>query len=109
MNAAVLSALGSKGVLINVGRGTTVDEVALAEALASGTIAAAGLDVFENEPHVPQALIDQPNAVLLPHVGSASIATREAMADLVADNILAWFDTGRALTPVPETPFTRKK
>ncbi|WP_377292268.1 2-hydroxyacid dehydrogenase [Rhizobium sp. SG2393] len=108
VNAEVLKALGPTGVLINVGRGTTVDEPALIEALRSGTIAAAGLDVFEDEPHVPQSLIDLPNAVLLPHVGSASVATREAMADLVADNILNWFDKGTALTPVPETPFTRK-
>lgn len=104
INADVLKALGPNGVLINVGRGTTVDEAALIAALKDGTIAAAGLDVFENEPQVAQGLIDLPNVSLLPHVASASVPTRNAMADLVADNLIAWFKTGRALTPVPETP-----
>ncbi|MDW5314713.1 2-hydroxyacid dehydrogenase [Rhizobium sp. PL01] len=108
VNAEVLQALGPQGVLINVGRGTTVDEAALADALQRGVIAAAGLDVFENEPHVPEALLALPNASLLPHVGSASQATRNAMADLVVDNLVAWFETGAALTPVAETPFKRK-
>lgn len=104
INAEVLAALGSKGVLINVGRGSTVDEAALIAALENGTIAAAGLDVFASEPHVPQALIDLPNVSLLPHVASASVPTRDAMADLVVDNLISWFDQGRPLTPVPETP-----
>ncbi|WP_411033498.1 2-hydroxyacid dehydrogenase [Shinella sp. BYT-45] len=108
IDAAVLRALGANGVLINVGRGWTVDEEALAAALRDGVIAAAGLDVFYDEPNVPQALIDLPNVSLLPHVASASVATRDAMADLVADNLFAWFGQGAALTPVPETPFTRK-
>ena len=108
IDAAILRALGANGVLINVGRGWTVDEDALAAALGDGTIAAAGLDVFYDEPNVPEALLDLPNATLLPHVASASVATRDAMADLVADNLLAWFGRGAALTPVPETPFTRK-
>lgn len=108
IDAEILSALGPNGVLINVGRGWTVDEEALAAALRERVIAAAGLDVFQDEPNVPQALLDLPNACLLPHVGSASVATRDAMADLVADNLLAWFAHGAALTPVPETPFTRK-
>ncbi len=108
VNAEVLEALGPQGVLINVGRGTTVDEAALIAALQSGVIAAAGLDVFESEPHVPEALLALPNVSLLPHVGSASQATRNAMADLVVDNLVAWFETGAALTPVPETPFKRK-
>jgi lactate dehydrogenase-like 2-hydroxyacid dehydrogenase len=107
IDAPVLSALGPNGVLINVGRGWTVDEDALARALAAGTIAAAGLDVFQDEPHVPDALLAAPNTCLLPHVASASVATRDAMADLVADNLLAWFRTGSPLTPVPETPVTR--
>ncbi|WP_099865474.1 2-hydroxyacid dehydrogenase [Pararhizobium haloflavum] len=102
VDAEVLRALGPQGVLINIGRGTVVDEAALIDALADGTIAAAGLDVFANEPHVPQALIDLPNASLLPHVASASVATRDAMADLAADNLIAWLRKGRALTPVPE-------
>lgn len=104
----ILRALGPNGVLINVGRGWTVDEAALAAALRDGVIAAAGLDVFYDEPNVPQALLDLPNVSLLPHVASASVATRDAMADLVADNLHAWFGRGAALTPVPETPFTRK-
>jgi lactate dehydrogenase-like 2-hydroxyacid dehydrogenase len=106
INGEVLAALGSHGVLINVGRGSTVDEAALIAALQSGTIAAAGLDVFANEPHVPQSLIDQPNVSLLPHVASASVPTREAMADLVADNLFSWFDEQHPLTPVPETPIS---
>lgn len=107
LNAEVLSALGPNGVLINVGRGSTVDEPALIAALQAGTIAAAGLDVFADEPRVPQALIDLPNVSLLPHVASASVPTRDAMADLVVDNIVSWFETGRPLTPVPETPYPR--
>ncbi|AIJ72460.1 MULTISPECIES: 2-hydroxyacid dehydrogenase [Brucella] len=103
VNTEVLQALGPEGVLINIGRGSVVDEEALAQALKDGTIAAAGLDVFANEPHVPQALLDAPNTVLLPHIGSASVKTRRAMADLVVDNLIAWFDTGTAITPVPET------
>ncbi|MRN79965.1 NAD(P)-dependent oxidoreductase, partial [Brucella sp. 10RB9210] len=70
VNTEVLQALGPEGVLINIGRGSVVDEEALAQALKDGTIAAAGLDVFANEPHVPQALLDAPNTVLLPHIGS---------------------------------------
>lgn len=108
VNAQVLSALGSNGVLINVGRGSTVDEAALVAALQTGVIAGAGLDVFDNEPHVPDALLALPNVSLLPHVASASVVTRNAMADLVVDNLKAWFSTGTALTPVPETPLTRR-
>ncbi|MEJ5081680.1 2-hydroxyacid dehydrogenase [Ochrobactrum sp. MYb379] len=108
VNAEVLRALGSEGVLINIGRGSVVDEAALAEALKNGTIAAAGLDVFANEPNVPQALLDAPNTVLLPHIGSASEKTREGMADLVIDNLISWFDKGEALTPVSETANLKK-
>lgn len=107
VNAEVLSALGNNGVLINVGRGSTVDEKALIAALQNGVISGAGLDVFDDEPHVPEALLALPNVSLLPHVASASVVTRNAMADLVVDNLKAWFSTGKALTPVPETPFTR--
>ena len=103
VNAKVLSALGPDGVFVNIGRGSTVDEAALAAALSDGTIAAAGLDVFADEPNVPQALLDAPNTVLLPHVGSASEYTRRAMADLVVDNLIAWFGKGKPLTPVAET------
>ncbi len=103
VNADILAALGPDGVFVNIGRGSTVDEEALARALADGTIAAAGLDVFADEPRVPQALLDLPNATLLPHVGSASVHTRRAMADLCVDNLGTWFSEGRALTAVPET------
>lgn len=108
INADILAALGPNGVLISVGRGSTVDEGALVDALQRGVIAAAGLDVFEDEPHVPEALLTLPNVSVLPHVGSASQATRDAMSDLVIDNLVAWFERGKALTPVPETPFTRR-
>lgn len=103
VDADVLKALGPEGVFVNIGRGSTVDEPALAKALADGTILAAGLDVFADEPNVPQALLSLPNASLLPHVGSASLHTRRAMADLVIDNLIAWFSRSRPITPVPET------
>jgi len=102
VNAEVLKALGPDGILVNVGRGTVVDEAALVEALRNKVILSAGLDVFENEPKVPQALIDMPHVVLLPHVGSASVYTRKAMAQLVVDNLVAWFGGRGALTAVPE-------
>ena len=100
VDAGVLKALGPDGVLVNIGRGTVVDEAALVDALKTRTIRAAGLDVFEDEPNVPRELIDLDNAVLLPHVGSASKPTRRAMGRLVVDNLTAWFTDGRALTPV---------
>ncbi|MCV0393974.1 MAG: 2-hydroxyacid dehydrogenase [Rhizobiaceae bacterium] len=103
VNAAVLEALGPDGVFISIGRGSTVDEDALVEALKSGTIRAAGLDVFASEPGFDQRFLDLPNACLLPHVGSASVHTRQAMADLVVDNLESWFAGKGALTPVPET------
>jgi lactate dehydrogenase-like 2-hydroxyacid dehydrogenase len=103
IDAEILRALGSDGILINVGRGSVVDQTALVHALRTGTILGAGLDVYEDEPHVPQELIELENAVLLPHVGSASAPTRRAMGRLTVDNLVAWFETGRALTPVPTT------
>jgi lactate dehydrogenase-like 2-hydroxyacid dehydrogenase len=105
IDAQVLAALGPDGVLINVSRGTVVDETALIAALQTGTILAAGLDVFEHEPHVPAALLACDNAVLLPHIGSASQITRAAMGQLMVDNLAAWFGEGRALSPVPETRY----
>ena len=102
VDAGILDALGSDGVLISIGRGSTIDEQALIAALSERRIAAAGLDVFADEPKVPQALMDLPNACLLPHVASASVSTRNAMADLVVDNLAAWLDGRPALTPVPE-------
>ncbi|MQT13354.1 2-hydroxyacid dehydrogenase [Segnochrobactrum spirostomi] len=107
IDAHILKALGPDGVLINIGRGSTVDEAALIAALEARTILAAGLDVFENEPHVPEALIANDDVVLLPHVGSASQHTRDAMGRLVVNNLVSWFSEGRPLTPVPETPFPR--
>ncbi|MGN7294047.1 2-hydroxyacid dehydrogenase [Rhizobium sp. SAFR-030] len=104
INADVLKALGPNGVFINVGRGASVDEPALIEALKTGTIAAAGLDVFYDEPRVPEAMFDLPTLCMLPHVASASVPTRNDMADLVVDNLIGWFRDGSVLTPVPETP-----
>ena len=108
VDTATLKALGANGILINMGRGTIVDEPALIAALADRTILAAGLDVFANEPDVPAELIALPNAVLLPHVGSASVFTRNAMGQLVVDNLKSWFDDGKPLTPVAETPWPRE-
>jgi len=104
VDAAVLAALGPNGVLINVARGSVVDEQALVAALGSGTILAAGLDVYDKEPHVPAALLAMPNVVLLPHIGSGSEQTRAAMGQLLVDNLAAWFTTGQAITPVPDGP-----
>lgn len=104
----VLSALGPNGILINVGRGAAVDDAALIEALRERTILAAGLDVFVDEPKVPEGYLSLDNVVLLPHVGSASVHTRNAMGQLVVDNLVSWFDTGAPLTPVPETPWPRR-
>ena len=96
---------GRTGCSINIARGSLVDEKALIEALRTGKILAAGLDVYENEPNVPAELIALANAVLLPHVGSASVKTRRAMAECVVANIFAWADGKPPLTPVPETPW----
>jgi len=108
VDADLLKALGPEGILINVGRGSAVDEPALIEALTDGTILAAGLDVFAREPHVPEALIALPNVVLTPHIASGSVHTRDAMGKLVVDNLTSWFETGKPVTPVPETPWLRK-
>jgi lactate dehydrogenase-like 2-hydroxyacid dehydrogenase len=105
INREVLEALGPDGILINVGRGSVVDEKALIKALKKGTILTAGLDVFEDEPRVPQELIDMPHVVLFPHVGSASVHTRQLMGQLVVDNLTSWFKGKGPLTPVAETPW----
>jgi len=96
VNKAVIEALGPAGILVNVARGAVVDEDALVEALTSGKLGGAGLDVFANEPQVPQVLFGMDNVVLQPHVGSATYETRRAMSQLVLDNLDAKF-AGRPL------------
>jgi lactate dehydrogenase-like 2-hydroxyacid dehydrogenase len=96
VNAEVLAALGPEGTLVNVARGSIVDEVALVAALRNGTLGAAALDVFADEPKVPEALLAMENVVLQPHVGSATRETRTAMGQLVIDNLVAHF-AGKAL------------
>lgn len=108
INRPVLEALGPDGYLINLSRGTVVDEKVLIDMLAGNAIAGAGLDVFEAEPHVPAALMALDNAVLLPHVGSASHHTRDLMGNLVVDNVLAIAAGKAPLTPVAETPWPKK-
>jgi len=100
IDAKVLKALGPDGYLVNVARGSVVDEAALIEALQSGAIAGAGLDVFANEPNVPDALRAMPNVVLTPHIGSGTRQTREAMGQLTFDNLAAHFAGKPLLTPV---------
>jgi hydroxypyruvate reductase len=102
VNAEVLAALGKKGTLINIARGSIVDESALAAALTAGVIKGAGLDVFADEPNIPSALLAMENAVLLPHVGSATRETRQAMGDLCKANLDAWFTEKKVLTLIPE-------
>ena len=104
INADVMKALGPRGVIINVARGSVVDQPALIAALKSGTILAAGLDVYVSEPAVPDELRAMQNVVLLPHIGSASVVTRNAMDQLVVDNLKAWFAGKPPLTPIAETP-----
>lgn len=102
VNAEVLRALGSKGILVNVARGSVVDEAALIEALERGVIGGAALDVFEDEPRVPERLMALPHVVLAPHIGSATTQTRQAMADLTFGNLREHFAGRPVLTPVPE-------
>lgn len=102
IDARVLAALGKKGILVNVARGSVVDEAALIDALEQGVIGGAGLDVFEDEPHVPERLRALPHVVLAPHIGSATTATRQAMADLAFANLEAHLAGRPVLTPVPE-------
>jgi lactate dehydrogenase-like 2-hydroxyacid dehydrogenase len=108
INADVLKALGPEGILINMARGSVVDEPALIEALKKKTIMAAGLDVYVNEPAVPAELIAMDDVVLFPHLGSASVYTRTQMDQLVVDNLVAWAAGQAPLTPVPETPWPLK-
>ncbi|CAN1215566.1 Glyoxylate/hydroxypyruvate/pyruvate reductase 2KGR [Linum perenne] len=100
INRDVMNALGPNGVLINIGRGPHVDEQELVSALVEGRLGGAGLDVFQDEPNVPEELFKLENVVLLPHVGSATVETRKAMADLVVGNLEAHFLNKPLLTPV---------
>jgi lactate dehydrogenase-like 2-hydroxyacid dehydrogenase len=100
VSAEVLDALGPKGVFVNVARGWLVDEKALVEALATRRLGAAGLDVFENEPQVPDALLALDNVVLTPHIASNTEETMQAMGECVLDNVRSWFAGKGALTPV---------
>jgi hydroxypyruvate reductase len=102
VNADVLAALGKKGILINIARGSIVDEPALVAALQAGTIKGAGLDVFADEPNIPEPLFAMDNVVLLPHVGSATRETRQAMGDLCKANLDAWFANKPLPTLIPE-------
>ena len=102
VDAGVLAALGKKGTLVNIARGSIVDEPALVKALSDGVIKSAGLDVFADEPNVPAPLLAMDNVVLLPHVGSATHETRKAMGDLCKANLDAWFAGRPLLTLIPE-------
>jgi lactate dehydrogenase-like 2-hydroxyacid dehydrogenase len=101
VNAEVLDALGPRGFLINVARGSVIDEAALVRALVEKRIAGAGLDVFEHEPQVPAELMALDHVVLLPHIASATQETRQAMADRVVDNLDAWFRVGQLISAAP--------
>lgn len=107
INADILAALGPCGILINVARGSVVDQNALIEALQSGVIHGAGLDVFADEPNVPLPLLALPNVVLVPHVGSGTRHTREVMGNLVVENLRSWFAGKGPVTPVQETPWPK--
>ncbi len=102
VDSGVLAALGKKGTLINIARGSIVDEPALVTALKAGSIKGAGLDVFADEPHIPAELLAMDNVVLLPHVGSATRETRQAMGDLCKANLDAYFGGKGVLTLIPE-------
>ncbi|MEI2418387.1 2-hydroxyacid dehydrogenase [Orrella sp. JC864] len=102
VDAGVLQALGPQGRLVNVARGSVVDEAALVQALQQGTIAGAGLDVFEHEPQVPAALMEMEQVVLLPHIASGTHETRQAMAELFLRNLHGWFERRELATPVPQ-------
>ncbi len=102
VNADVLKAVGPKGTVINVARGSVIDESAMVAALQNGDLGWAGLDVFEDEPNVPESLFELNNVVLLPHVGSGTLETRAAMGSLTVDNILQHLEHKTTKTPVPE-------
>jgi len=104
IGAAELALMKPSATLVNIARGGIVDDAALAKALATGQIAAAGLDVFEGEPQVHPDLLTLPNVVLTPHIASATVKTRRAMAQLAADNLIAYLTRGQALTPLNTLP-----
>ena len=104
IGAQELARMKPTATLVNIARGGIVDEAALAAALREGRLAAAGLDVFEGEPAVHPDLLTLPNVVLTPHIASATVATRRAMANLAADNLIAFFDGRGPLTPVNQLP-----
>ncbi|MFW2367605.1 MAG: 2-hydroxyacid dehydrogenase [Desulforhopalus sp.] len=99
VSASILDELGPQGILINIARGSVVDELALVERLVSGTIAGAGLDVFADEPHIPEQLRTLDNVVLQPHLGSATDRTRRKMGNLTLDNVAAYFEGRPLITP----------
>ncbi|HOY37479.1 MAG TPA: 2-hydroxyacid dehydrogenase [Piscinibacter sp.] len=101
INAEVLDALGPRGFIVNVARGSVIDEAALVRALVDKRIAGAGLDVFENEPQVPTELFTLDNVVLLPHIASGTQETRQAMADRTFDNLQGFLRDGRMVSPAP--------
>ncbi|MBX9709756.1 MAG: 2-hydroxyacid dehydrogenase [Xanthobacteraceae bacterium] len=107
IDAGIFAALGPRGILINVARGSVVDQNALIDALRDGIIHGAGLDVFADEPNVPLALLVLPNVVLVPHIGSGTHHTRAVMGELVVDNLRSWFAGKGPLTPVAETPWPK--
>lgn len=102
VNRDVMDALGPEGTLINVARGTVVDEAEMVKALQDGRLGNAGLDVFEKEPEVPEELFTMENVVLTPHVASATVETRQAMGDLTVNNLLQFLENGTVISPVPE-------
>jgi len=100
INADVLKALGPRGFVINIARGSVIDEPALIGALQHRSIAGAGLDVFESEPNIDPAFSKLDNVVLYPHLASGTVETRDAMAQLVVDNLNAWDERGELITPI---------
>jgi len=101
VNEAVLQALGPQGILVNVARGSVVDEAALVRCLQSGELGGAALDVFENEPHVPEALMALPHVVLMPHMASGTVETRQRMADQTLRNLQAGLRGEPMISPLP--------
>jgi len=100
INEAVLRALGPKGIIVNIARGPVIDEDAMVKALQDGALGGAGLDVFEHEPKVPDAMKQMDNVVLMPHVASATHETRAQMSRLVLENVDAYLSTGKVITPI---------